>query len=100
MRIQRAGDVIRQVFENLTRDGRASLTSSRPLPDVPSPKRSTEEGEVDVRCTGGLICTAQRIERLSIVVSRGAMDIDGLGGEEHRRFCRAGLAARAADIFG
>ena len=64
VRIQRAGDVIPQVVENLTRDEpRARLRLPRPLPRMRS-EAVAEEGEVDVRCTGGLICPAQRFERL------------------------------------
>ena len=79
VRIQRAGDVIPQVVDNLTR---ATVRASYGFPDhCPEcgSEAVAEEGEVDVRCTGGLICPAQRIERLKHFVSRGAMDIDGLG---------------------
>src|SRR5690348_5180011 len=79
VRIQRAGDVIPQVVENLTRD------EPRPAYEFPTrcpmcdSEAVAEEGEVDVRCTGGLICPAQRFERLRHFVSRGALDIEGLG---------------------
>jgi DNA ligase (NAD+) len=77
--IQRAGDVIPQVVDNLTRDEpRAAFVFPDHCPECRS-EAVAEEGEVDVRCTGGLICPAQRIERLRHFVSRAAMDIDGLG---------------------
>ncbi|HEU4498676.1 MAG TPA: NAD-dependent DNA ligase LigA, partial [Sphingomicrobium sp.] len=99
VRIQRAGDVIPQVVENLTRD-----TPRDPyiFPDHCPECRSeavAEEGEVDVRCTGGLICPAQRIERLRHFVSRGAMDIDGLGEKSIVEFVELGWLEGPADIF-
>jgi DNA ligase (NAD+) len=77
--IQRAGDVIPQVVDNLTREEpRAAFAFPDHCPECHS-EAVAEEGEVDVRCTGGLICPAQRIERLRHFVSRAAMDIEGLG---------------------
>ena len=79
VRIQRAGDVIPQVVENLTRDEpRLPYVFPDRCPECGS-EAVNEEGEVDVRCTGGLICPAQRFERLRHFVSRGALDIEGLG---------------------
>src|SRR3546814_19901335 len=49
-----------------------------------------EEGEVDVRCTGGLICNAQKFERLRHFVSRGALDIEGLGEKSIAEFLELG----------
>ena len=99
VRIQRAGDVIPQVVENLTRDEkREPYVFPDHCPECQS-EAVAEEGEVDVRCTGGLICPAQRIERLKHFVSRGAMDIDGLGEKSIVEFVELGWLTGPADIF-
>ncbi len=99
VRIQRAGDVIPQVVENLTRDTRrpAYVFPDR-CPECAS-EAVSEKGDVDVRCTGGLICPAQRIERLKHFVSRGALDIDGLGEKTIAEFVELGWVHSPADIF-
>jgi DNA ligase (NAD+) len=99
VRIQRAGDVIPQVVDNLSRDeARAAFVFPDHCPQCGS-EAVAEEGEVDVRCTGGLICPAQRIERLKHFVSRGAMDIDGLGEKSLVEFVALGWLDSPADIF-
>src|SRR4249919_2729289 len=99
VRIQRAGDVIPQVVENLTRDEvRAAYEFPSRCPECDS-EAVAEEGEVDVRCTGGLICPAQRFERLRHFVSRGALDIEGLGEKSILEFIELGWLHAPADIF-
>jgi DNA ligase (NAD+) len=99
VRIQRAGDVIPQVVENLTRDEpREPYVFPDHCPDCGS-EAVSEEGEVDVRCTGGLICPAQRIERLKHFVSRGALDIEGLGEKTIVEFVELDWLRSPADIF-
>jgi DNA ligase (NAD+) len=99
VRIQRAGDVIPQVIENLTRDEpRAAYVFPDHCPECES-EAVAEEGEVDVRCTGGLICPAQRFERLRHFVSRGALDIEGLGEKSIAEFIQLGWLHSPADIF-
>ncbi|MEQ1509679.1 MAG: NAD-dependent DNA ligase LigA [Sphingopyxis sp.] len=97
--IQRAGDVIPQIVENLSRDeDRGPWPFPDHCPDCGS-EAVAEEGEVDVRCTGGLICPAQRFERLRHFVSRGALDIEGLGEKSIAEFLSLGWIARPGDIF-
>ena len=97
--LQRAGDVIPQIVENLTRDEpRDPWTFPTHCPECGS-EALAEEGEVDIRCTGGLICPAQRQERLRHFVSRGALDIEGLGDKTIREFLDLGWIAEPADIF-
>ncbi|MHA6718138.1 NAD-dependent DNA ligase LigA [Sphingomonas sp. RS6] len=97
--LQRAGDVIPQIVENLTRDEpRAEWHFPTHCPICQS-EAVAEEGEVDVRCTGGLICPAQRLERLKHFVSRGALDIDGLGEKTLIELLDLGWIAEPADIF-
>ena len=99
VRIQRAGDVIPQVVENLTRDEpRPPYVFPDHCPECGS-EAVAEEGEVDVRCTGGLICPAQRFERLRHFVSRGALDIEGLGEKSIAEFIELGWLHSPADIF-
>ncbi len=98
--IQRAGDVIPQVVENLTRgEDRAAFAFPDHCP-VCNSEAVAEEGEVDVRCTGGLICNAQKFERLRHFVSRGALDIEGLGEKSIQEFLDLGwLDKGPADLF-
>ncbi|MDT9601033.1 NAD-dependent DNA ligase LigA [Sphingosinicella rhizophila] len=97
--IQRAGDVIPQVLQNLTPEAdRESYRFPDRCPECDS-EAVREEGEVDIRCTGGLICPAQRVERLRHFVSRHALDIEGLGITHIESFFRDGLLQSPADIF-
>jgi DNA ligase (NAD+) len=97
--LQRAGDVIPQIVETLTRDEpREPWTFPTHCPECGS-EAVREEDEVDVRCTGGLICPAQRLERLRHFVSRGALDIDGLGEKTLVEFLDLGWIREPADLF-
>ena len=97
--LQRAGDVIPQIVDNLTRDEPREPWTFPSVCPVCGSAAEREEGEVDVRCTGGLICAAQRVERLIHFGSRGAMDIRGLGFQQIEDFFNDGLIHSPADIF-
>ncbi len=98
--VQRAGDVIPQIVENLTREEDREAYNFPDHCPVCGSEAVAEEGEVDVRCTGGLICGAQRIERLKHFVSRGALDIEGLGEKSIQEFFDLGwLEHGPPDIF-
>ncbi len=97
--VQRAGDVIPQIAENLSRDeSRENYIFPQQCPICQS-EAIAEEGEVDVRCTGGLICSAQAKERLKHFVSRGALDIEGLGDRSIDEFYEWGWIQSPVDIF-
>ncbi|SOB86513.1 DNA ligase (NAD+) [Sphingomonas guangdongensis] len=97
--LQRAGDVIPQIVENLSAgDDRPPFAFPTHCP-VCGSEAVAEAGEVDVRCTGGLICPAQRLERLKHFVSRSALDIDGLGEKTLVELIELGWLREPADLF-
>jgi DNA ligase (NAD+) len=97
--VQRAGDVIPQIVDNLSRDeARGTWPFPETCPECGS-AAEREPGEVDFRCSGGLICPAQRVERLRHFASRHALDIEGLGIVHIENFFRDGLVQAPADIF-
>ena len=105
--IQRAGDVIPQVVEVLT-EKRKKGARKYQFPDrcpvcgshaVNEVNPTTGKADVDRRCTGGLICGAQAVERLKHFVSRNAFDIEGLGAKQVASFFEEGLIKEPAGIF-
>lgn len=99
--IQRAGDVIPQVLGVLL-EKRPKNSEPYKFPDrcpACGSHAVREEGEVVRRCTGGLICPAQQVERLRHFVSRLAFDIEGLGEKQVQAFYEEGLVMSPADLF-
>ena len=101
MTIQRAGDVIPQVVNVLTNKRKKDSKEFNFPHECPvcGSNAIREEGEVAWRCTGGLICEAQAVERLKHFVSRLAFDIDGLGAKIVQQFWDEGLIKTPVDIF-
>jgi len=100
--VQRAGDVIPQivsvVLEKRTSPEPAQYEFPHTCPACGS-HAEREAGEAIRRCTGGLICPAQRVERLRHFVSRTALDIEGLGERSIEAFFADGFINAPADIF-
>ena len=101
--IQRAGDVIPQVLGVVKSGGGKKWMMPEVCPECGSAaiREVNDKGEVDVRrrCTGGLICPAQVTERLKYFVSRGTLDIDGLGAKQIELFYKKGVVQGPQDIF-
>jgi len=101
VQVYRAGDVIPKIAD-------VDL-AKRPATAVPYifPTRCPECGSDAVRepgdavrrCTGGLICPAQAVEKLKHFVSRAAFDIEGLGAKQVEAFYQDGWIKEPADIF-
>ena len=99
--LQRAGDVIPQIVSVLPERRPAGTTPYAPPTHCPacSSLAVRPPGEVVRRCTGGLICPAQTVERLIHFCARRAFDIEGMGENTITEFHRDGLIAGPADIF-
>ncbi len=104
--IQRAGDVIPQVLRvvDLGRAGRdAPFQMPEACPECGSAaiREVDDKGKEDVRrrCTGGLTCPAQAVERLKHFVSRKTLDIDGLGAKQIELFHERGIVTAPQHIF-
>lgn len=101
VQVYRAGDVIPKVADvDLTKrpEDAAVFTFPDTCPDCGS-DAIREPGDAVRRCTGGLICPAQAVEKLKHFVSRGALDIDGLGAKQVEQFYADGWIKEPADIF-
>ena len=99
--LQRAGDVIPQIL-SVVLERRPPESKPYVYPDkcpVCGSHAVRPPGEVVRRCTGGLICGAQRVERLIHFVSRPAFDIDGLGEKTIQEFYDEGWLHSPADLF-
>jgi len=99
--IQRAGDVIPQVVQVVSgKHPRGRRRFKMPVTCPACGSRALREpGEAVRRCTGGLICPAQAVERLRHFVSRDAFDITGLGEKQIATFWEEGLVRQPADLF-
>lgn len=97
--VRRAGDVIPQIMGvDLTKrvDGAKPYEMPTICPCCEAP--AVLEGS-ELRCTGGMFCSAQRIEKIAEATSRGVLDVDGLGDKTVETLCELGLLHDLADIY-
>jgi len=103
--VQRAGDVIPQIVR-VVEDKRPKDATPFKFPHTcpfcgSEAVRGSGDGEEDVdrRCTGGLVCPAQAVERLKYFVARRSCDIEGLGAKQVEEFFEAGVITAPQHIF-
>ena len=101
VQVYRAGDVIPKIADvDLAKrpDDSEPYAFPQNCPECGS-EAIREEGDAVRRCTGGLVCPAQAVEKLKHFVSRAAFDIEGLGAKQVEQFYRDGWIKEPADIF-
>ncbi|GHG80704.1 NAD-dependent DNA ligase LigA [Pseudodonghicola xiamenensis] len=101
VQVYRAGDVIPKVADvDLSKrpDGAVPYQFPHVCPECGS-AAIREEGDSVRRCSGGLICPAQAVEKLKHFVSRAAFDIEGLGAKQVEYFYYTCRISEPADIF-
>jgi DNA ligase (NAD+) len=99
--IRRAGDVIPQIVSVVTERRPESARAIVFPENCPVCKSQVErvEGEAVARCSGGLVCQAQRKEALKHFVSRKALDVDGLGEKVIEQLVDREMVETPADLF-
>ena len=97
--VRRAGDVIPQIVRVLPSDNRSeSVCAPETCPECNSPVERPAD-EAVYRCIGGWVCQAQRQEALTHFVSKGAMNVDGVGGKLIETLVNQGWVERPADLY-
>ena len=99
--VRRAGDVIPEVARVMTerREGEPPEFQMPQHCPVCGSAVERDEGEAVFRCTGGLVCGAQRIQSILHFASRRAMNIEGLGAKLVVQLVDAGLVNSVADLY-
>ena len=102
--VRRAGDVIPEITVSFPdrREGGSKpfdLISQHPVCPVCGSPVEKEEDEAVYRCTGGMLCSAQRTAMLLHYVSRRAMDIEGIGKQTAERLVDSKLVESLADLY-
>ncbi|MEP2472829.1 MAG: NAD-dependent DNA ligase LigA, partial [Paracoccaceae bacterium] len=101
VQVYRAGDVIPKIADvDLSKrpDGATPFAFPDTCPECGSAAQR-DPGDAVRRCSGGLICPAQAVEKIKHFVSRGAFDIEGLGAKQVEQFYTDGWIKEPADIF-
>ena len=99
--VRRAGDVIPEIVRSIHTDATNRAPAWRMPTQCPVCGSTVEhvEGQSVARCTGGLFCPAQRKRALEHFVSRGAMDIEGLGSQVIAQLVDGGFVETPADLY-